>query len=356
MVSLRQTWISAGSLVDGDRLADEALGDGVAVGVDRDIAVQIDDAFEQFVNRRQGIGQRHKVRPLDDVGRFRRHAERLLGFVIGDVAAPGDRLAVEVVEVLEVASGQEIVLDIGEGTLDPAFAVGVADPVGAETKAKSAGEGQHLRGDDGIGTGAGGEQHAGIVDDADRADAIHEASRLEQERLGLEAGEARIVLNEQPARVGQHQPGALHGDDLAGRPRLGEHHAVRRGVVLHLLSGREVVFAGAPRRSAQARLPDPTGQGAVAHRETVVGQQFLDADHVAAGSLEGGLQPDQCRLVARRRFVDGSVRLTQDAPHGITRQRQAAADLAQAVTFCLQGAHRITDLGRGHARPLSGFR
>ena len=276
--------------------------------------------------------------------------------MIGDVAAPGERLAIEVVEVLEVTSGQEIVLDVGKGALDPALSIGVADPVGAESEAKSAGKGQHLRGDDGIGAGAGGEQDAGIVDDADRADAIHEASRLEQECFGLEASEPRVVLNEQPARVGQHQPGALDGDDTAGRPRFGEEHAMRRGVVLHLLSGREVVFAGAPRRTAQAGFPGPTGQGAVAHRETVVGQQFLDADHIAACPREGGLQPGQRRFVAGRRFVGGSVRLTQNAPHGIARQRQAAADLAQTVTLCLQGAHRITDLGRGHARPLAGFR
>src|SRR5271165_3149617 len=230
-----------------------------------------------------------------------------------------------------------------------------ARTLGLRFRPKGGGNGQHLRGNDSIGPGAGGEQDAGIVDDADRADAIHEANRLKQECFGLEAGEPRVVLNEQPARVGQHQPGALDGNDLAGRPRL-EEHAMRRGVVLHLLSGREVVFAGAPRRTAQARFPGPTGQCAVAHRETVVGQQFLDADHVATGPLEGGLQPGQCRFVAGRRFVGGSVRLTQDAPHGIARQRQAAADLAQAVTLCLQSAHRITDLGRGHARRLAEFR
>jgi hypothetical protein len=55
-----------GRLVDGDRLADEALGDGVAIGIDRNVAVQIDDAFKQFVNRRQSIGQRPQVRLLDD--------------------------------------------------------------------------------------------------------------------------------------------------------------------------------------------------------------------------------------------------------------------------------------------------
>ena len=60
------------------------------------------------------------------------------------------------------------------------------------------------------------EQNAGVVDDADRADARHEARRLEQERLGFEPGEARVVLDEQPARVGQHQAGTLRGDRLVG--------------------------------------------------------------------------------------------------------------------------------------------
>jgi hypothetical protein len=41
-------------------------------------------------------------------------------------------------------------------------------------------------------------------------------------------------LNEQPARVGQHQPGALCSDDPAGRAGLGKEHAMRRGVVLHI--------------------------------------------------------------------------------------------------------------------------
>jgi hypothetical protein len=47
-------------------------------------------------------------------------------------------LTIEVVEVLEVTSGQEIVLDVGKGALDPAFSVGMADPVGAEPEAKGA--------------------------------------------------------------------------------------------------------------------------------------------------------------------------------------------------------------------------
>ena len=122
-----------------------------------------------------------------------------LGLRIGDVAAPGECLAVEVIEICEAAAGQEIRFDIRERALDPAFAVRVSHPVGAEPEAQGAGEGSHLRRDDGVSTGAGGKQDAGVVDDADRAGARHEADRLQQERLGLEAGEPRIVLDEQPA-------------------------------------------------------------------------------------------------------------------------------------------------------------
>jgi hypothetical protein len=107
--------------------------------------------------------------------------------------------------------------------------------VRSESVAEGAGEGGHLRRDDGVGPGAGGEQHGGVVDDADRADAGHEAGRLEQEGLCLEASEARVVLDEQPARVGQHQAGTLQGDGLVG---LSQPHPMRRGVVLHLLAGR----------------------------------------------------------------------------------------------------------------------
>jgi hypothetical protein len=73
------------------------------------------------------------VRLLDDVGGLGRHAQRLFGFTVGDVAAPGEGLAVEVVEIGEAPADEKIRLDIGEGPLDPAFAVRVANPVRAES-------------------------------------------------------------------------------------------------------------------------------------------------------------------------------------------------------------------------------
>ncbi len=201
--------------------------------------MQIDAAFKQLVNRREHVGQRNQMRLLDDVGSVRRHAQRLLGFAVGGVAAPGERLAVEVVEIGEVPADEKIRLDIGEGPFDPAFAVRVAHPVRAEAEAKRTGEGGDLRRDDGVGARAGGEQYGGVVDDADRTDARHEARRLEQEGTGFESREARVVLDEQPARIRQHQAGTLQGDGLAGLSAKGpKSHAVRRGVVLHLLAGR----------------------------------------------------------------------------------------------------------------------
>jgi hypothetical protein len=46
---------------------------------------------------------------------------------------------------------------------------------------------------------AGDNQDTGVVDDAKRAAAVMEAYRLEQKVLGLEPGEAGVVLNEQSA-------------------------------------------------------------------------------------------------------------------------------------------------------------
>ena len=299
-------------LVDGDRLPDEALGHGVAVGIDRHIAVQIDDALQRLVDRRQCAGQRLQVRLLDQISCVGGHAQRTLRLVVGDIAAPGQCLAVDIREVVEAARRQEVAFHIGERPLDPPFAIGVADPVGAEAKAQRAGKGVHLGGDDGIRTGAGGDHDAGVVDDTDRAAAVHEARRLEQEVLGLEAGEAWIVLNEQPAREGQHQPGALRGDRLAGH-----HHAVRRGVVLHLLAGGEVILARALRWTAQSCLSDPARQGAVGNRQIVLrGEQLLHARHVAACTRKGVLEPGQRRRLAGGRR--GRLAVAQDAAHRIT--------------------------------------
>src|SRR5262249_34088117 len=183
-----------------------------------------------------------------------------LGLLIGDITAPGQGLAVQVVEVGEAAPGQKVPFYVGELPFDSTFSIGIADGVGAKTKAKSAGKGDHLRGEHSIGTRAGDNQRAGVVDHTTWARAVIEAGRLKKEVLRLKAGVARVVLKEQPARIAEHQPGALCLDRLAI-----ELHAVRGGIVLHLLARAKVILARALRWGAQLCCPDPACERAVWH-------------------------------------------------------------------------------------------
>jgi len=100
----------------------------------------IDDALQHLVDRRQGTGQRLQVRLLDQISCVRGHAQRALRRVVGDIAAPSQRLAVQIREVVEAARRQEVGFNICKRPLDPPFAIGMADPVGAEAEAQRAGE------------------------------------------------------------------------------------------------------------------------------------------------------------------------------------------------------------------------
>ena len=156
----------------------------------------------------------------------------------------------------------------------------------------------HLGGDEGLSTGAGDDHHTGVVDDAQRTRPIHEADGVEQELLGFETGVARIVLDEQQARIGQHQTRTLRSHGLAA-----EAHAVRRGVVLHLLARTEPVFPGALRWCAQPGVSDPTRERAVGDLQIILGgEQLLHARDVALRTREGGLQRGQADAVGRRLF------------------------------------------------------
>src|ERR1700730_11941556 len=95
--------------------------------------------------------------------------------------------------------------------------------MGAKCKTQRVAKGNHLSGDHGLRSGATHNKHTGIVDDAARATAIIEACGLEQEVFRLKAGEARVVLKEQSARVGQGEAGTLRNHRL-----VGEHHTMRR--------------------------------------------------------------------------------------------------------------------------------
>src|SRR5262249_28164318 len=148
-------------------------------------------------------------------------------FLVGDLPAPGQRLAVQILEVDEGAPREEVPFYPRKGSLDSPFAIGMAEMMSPKGEAQCARKGHHLRRNHGVRSRAGNHNHAGIVDDTTRAAPVIEAYRLEQEVFRFKAGEAWGVLEEQPARVGQGERGTLRTHHLAG-----ENHTVRRGVVL----------------------------------------------------------------------------------------------------------------------------
>jgi hypothetical protein len=216
--------------------------------------------------------------------------------------------------------------------------------MGHEAEAQRRSEGHHLGGEHRLGAGAAGQHDAGVVDHAAHAGPAHEQRRLQQEVLGLQPREARVVADEQPPRARQRQRRALRSQRLAG-----DHHAVRRGVVLHLFAGAEVVTPGALGRLAQVGLAHPARERAVGRHLAVF--VLEDLRHAHGVALRAGihvLQPLlQCRVQrrgARRRWHY----LAQDAPHRVTRDVQQPADLVQRVALRLQGPHAVAHLDGRH--------
>src|SRR5262245_16851227 len=205
-----------GMLVDTHRPSDQALRHRVAVRVNRDVAIEIDDALKDLIDRRQHARQRLKVRLLHYVGRLGRHAEDALRLLVGDLPAPGQCLAVQIVEVDERATREEVPFYPREWSLDPSFSIGMAEMMSPKAEAQRARKGNHLRRDHRLRPRARDYDHAGIVDDTTRAAPVIEADRLEQEVFCFKARKARIVLEEQSTRVGQGESGTLRSRRFAG--------------------------------------------------------------------------------------------------------------------------------------------
>jgi hypothetical protein len=118
--------------------------------------------------------------------------------------------------------------------------------------------------------------------------------------------------------------------------------------VLSLGSRLEPIFARTLRRAAQPYLSDPTRQRAVGYVKIIVaGEQLLDAHDVAARPSEGVLECGQGLRVAGRRRRRFAPVLAQDAAHGVTRELQQAADLAQAPALRFENVHAVADLREG---------
>src|SRR5208283_5985515 len=129
---------------------------------------------------------------------------------------------------------------------------------------------------------------------------------LRQERFALEAGEARIVLEEDHPRVTQNERGALYSGQSAADPGL-----VRAGIVLHLLARREQIM---PRRrrlgAANAVAPAKGRQRWVRDGGTEFGKRIVHAPEmpfIASMQLQDLLAPRFGQLRAHQRRHGGAA-------------------------------------------------
>ncbi|MBK7583345.1 MAG: hypothetical protein IPI67_24535 [Myxococcales bacterium] len=128
-----------------------------------------------------------------------------------DLVAPDDGFAVGVVEVVELAPNEEVVLHEVEQALDHGGAVGVALLVGAELEAARFTEGCHLGHGNHVFAGAAQHDDAAVVDHADGAGAAHVVEGVIEEDLALEPRELRVQLDVGQPRVSEREPRDLHG-------------------------------------------------------------------------------------------------------------------------------------------------
>jgi hypothetical protein len=155
-----------------------------------------------------------------------------------DLVAPGARLGVEVREGVETPAGQEVIFDVVEGPFDARRPICVADFVGDKFEAEALSEGHHLGHRHHLSSAAREHDQMRIVDHALLAASLEVRDRVGQKDLALEATEVRISLKEEHMRIAKNKRRRLH----AGASRR-DIRVVRRGIVLHLLAGREVVSA-----------------------------------------------------------------------------------------------------------------
>ena len=196
--------------------------------------------------------------------------------------AEAARLGIEIGVVGERAPGQEVVLEEVHGPLDARRAVRIALLVRAEDKAAAFGEGRHLGCRDHPRAGARGDHDVRVINHAGGGGPAEVLERVGQEDLAGKPRETGIALDEEHPRVAQHAHRGL--DAVRPAPDRG---AVGRGIVLHLLPGREVIVPGRHRRSvAEAMAPAIGGQRRIGEGGALGDQLLVDADQIAAAALD----------------------------------------------------------------------
>ena len=252
-----------------------------------------------------------------------------------DLLAPGGQLPVEVGHVRKRAPWVEVILDEGERSFGPAFAIGIAHGVGHKRKAEPLAERLHLRGDDRLPPGSVGDHDAGIVDHASSRGSAQEQKGFGQEDLGVEPVEGRITPGEEHPRVAQDQSGALQ----ASFP-LPDRHIVGGGVVLHLLPRLEVVRAGALLlRDSDSVAAHEAGQRLIRDRGPRPGQ-LLPHPHPVPLALAVQI-PDRFQvwseLLGTRNLLDCRAPACKHPAHCVAGDAHGTGNGAHPVTLWGQG-------------------
>ena len=155
-----------GAFVDVDDFTAKAFRHAVAIGVDGDKTGQVHYTDQALVNGRPEGGQRLKPGFFSGICLARRHGQGTFDFVVGGLAAPVFDLAIDLLPVGELAPGQKVLLDVTKISLDDRLAIGMANFMRLKAHPVNAAKGLHLRCHDGITAAAGGDDNAGIIDDA----------------------------------------------------------------------------------------------------------------------------------------------------------------------------------------------
>jgi hypothetical protein len=161
---------------------------------------------------------------------------------------------------------------------------------------------------------------------------------LGEERLALEAGEARIVLEEDHARVSTAPPrrSAPGSDSRDAR-------VVRARVVLHLLSGGEQIVPRRRRRGmADAVATAKRRQRRIRDGGAQIAERIVHAPEmsfIAGVQFQDLLAPRLGPFRAQQRRHGGTAG-ADDAAHRVARDPKHPRDFAAAVAFGVQAQDR----------------
>ena len=120
-------------------------------------------------------------------------------FLVGgvDLVAPLARLLIQILPTGEGASGQEVVLDEGEGPLHARRTVGITDLMSHEVKAETLGQGGHLGHGNHLASGAAQHHHMGVVDHDAGGGAGEITQGVGEKHLAVKTLKARVAPEEQ---------------------------------------------------------------------------------------------------------------------------------------------------------------